>query len=166
MKVNGEHWHPCFRIGFHLSKTGATVYPMFWSQMAIKCCSLAHYSASARAGLPPLGAQGTQMVEGPLLGGLHRRRNQKLSWNANCHTTIETFGVLVARLQQNKLLVCERRRRERKFSPLKSRNAGVGQQFTHHYTYFWSWGPPNARGPGPVPCVPCGWSVTGLWPRA
>ena len=61
-------------------------------------------------------------------GAPHRRRNNFLF---NGYLAIKKSGNFVARLQQNKLLFCERRRRERKFPIFKFSIAAVRRQFTH-----------------------------------
>ena len=49
----------------------------------------------------------------------------------NGYLAVKKSGNFVARLQQNKLLFCERRRRERKFPIFKFSIAAVRRQFTH-----------------------------------
>ena len=75
-----------------------------------------------------IGGQGTKYFAAPLWGEPHRRRSNFLF---NGYLAVKKSGNFVARLQQNKLLLCERRRRERKFSIFKFSIAAVRRQFTH-----------------------------------
>ena len=115
---------------------------------------------TVRAGLPPLEAQGTPYFGGPFWGGPHWRRNNFSLGEADYDLAVKKLVILSRRFDKISCFLCERRRRERKFSISKSSVAAVRWKLAYCHTLFESWGPPNARGPRPVPCVPCGWSVT------
>ena len=98
---------------------------------------------TVRAGLPPLGAQGTKYCTGPLWGSLHRRRNKLFNW----YLAIKKSSNFVARLQYNKLLFCDRLRRERKFFHIRVQHCSCEVKIVTKSHIFLKLGAPKCPRP-------------------